>query len=249
MAILRKERRDHYTVIDNTVFFDYSLSYKAKGLLCQMLSLPDGWSFSIEGLTRFSTDGKASVMSALNELKDAGYFYRVQLREGNRISGVEYVISETKSADFQDAENQHAEKQNAENQTLLNTNILNTNKSNTKDIHIDHATEKPKKGNLHSNPSLRPTLEEVEAYAREKSLNIDTKFFYDFFTEGEWVDSEGKPVQSWKQKLITWSKQNDIRRSNKKREGIRGSADKERDSVGNGEKPSWVRPIPTAEIF
>ena len=67
MAILRVNKENNFTVISNAVFMNYDLSYKAKGLLCQMLSLPDGWSFSIEGLTRLASDGKSSVMSALNE--------------------------------------------------------------------------------------------------------------------------------------------------------------------------------------
>lgn len=135
MAILRKNKKDKYTVIDNTVFFDRELSYKAKGLLCQMLSLPDEWSFSIEGLTRLANDGKASVQSALTELKEAGYFYRVQKRNGNRISGIEYVVSEVKFADSQHLENQHLENQDTENPPQLNTKELSTNKSNTRDIY------------------------------------------------------------------------------------------------------------------
>lgn len=135
MAILRKNKKDKYTVIDNTVFFDRELSYKAKGLLCQMLSLPNEWSFSIEGLARLASDGKASVQSALTELKEAGYFYRAQKRNGNRISGIEYVVSEVKFADSQHLENQHLENQDTENPPQLNTKESSTNKSNTKDIY------------------------------------------------------------------------------------------------------------------
>ena len=148
MAILRKQQREQYTMIDNQIFRNTELSYKAKGLLCQMLSLPDGWEYSIEGLTMLSTDGKSSVTSALDELKKAGYFFRKQVRNGNRIAGVEYVISEYPMSDFlftenQHAENQHAEKQHAENQQQYITNISNTNISNTnsskEEIYIDQS--------------------------------------------------------------------------------------------------------------
>lgn len=135
MAILRKHKTSCYTVIDNGIFKDRNLSLKAKGLLCLMLSLPDKWSFSIEGLSRLSTDGKASVQSTLNELRDAGYFYRVQVRDGNRISGIEYVISEAKLSDFQDVENQDIENQDIGNQSQLNTNKSSNKKSITKDMY------------------------------------------------------------------------------------------------------------------
>lgn len=50
-----------------------------------------------------------------------------------------------------------------------------------------------------------PTLEEIEKYVLEKKLQVDSKKFYDYFTEGNWVDSNGNKVKSWKQKILTWS--------------------------------------------
>ena len=61
------------------------------------------------------------------------------------------------------------------------------------------------KGNLHGNPSLRPTLDEIRAYIDEKGYPVDPETFYNYFTEGEWLDSKGEPVKSWKQKVITWA--------------------------------------------
>ncbi len=209
MPILRIKKEKDYTVISNSVFYDSDLSLKAKGMLCQMLSFKDSWSFSIEGLTTRCKDGKASVMSALNELEEAGYFRREQLKENGRFKGVEYVVSEVKMSDSPHAEIRNTENQHAENHAQLNTKESNTKELNTKDIYSDRAPKKKKRGDLHSNPSLRPTLEEVESYVREKNLNVDARFFYEFFSAGEWKDSLGHPVKNWKQKLITWSNQND----------------------------------------
>ena len=110
MAILRKKQRAHYTVIDNAIFKNRNLSNKTLGMLCRMLSLPDGWEFSIEGLTKLSTDGRTAVVSALNELQDAGYFYRKEVRENGKFVGVEYVISEVQIAEKPIAENPISEK-------------------------------------------------------------------------------------------------------------------------------------------
>lgn len=49
-----------------------------------------------------------------------------------------------------------------------------------------------------------PTIEQVNAYVTEKGLVVDAKKFIDYFEEGNWIDSEGKKVKNWKQKLITW---------------------------------------------
>ncbi len=66
------------------------------------------------------------------------------------------------------------------------------------DIYSDISNKKKKK------TFVPPTLEEVEAYCKERKNNVDAKRFYDYFNASEWVDSKGKKVRNWKQKVITW---------------------------------------------
>lgn len=134
MAILRKNQRAQYTVIDNTIFRDTSLSNKALGMLCRMLSLPDGWEFSVMGLVALSNDGKSGVMSQLDELEEHGYLVRNQVRIDGKIAGVEYIVSETRMSEKPYAENQHTENQHTEKPTQSITNISNTKQS--KNIYI-----------------------------------------------------------------------------------------------------------------
>ncbi len=53
-----------------------------------------------------------------------------------------------------------------------------------------------------------PTLEECKKYNDENNLGLDVKYFYKYFTEGKWIDSRGNHVKSWKQKMLTWSRNN-----------------------------------------
>lgn len=85
MAILRKVKKSDFTVIDNNVFKNKDLSYKAKGLLCTMLSLPDDWNFSEDGLSSLSSDGISSVRTTLKELMDFGYLERTRARDDKGI--------------------------------------------------------------------------------------------------------------------------------------------------------------------
>ena len=62
------------------------------------------------------------------------------------------------------------------------------------------------KENIKEKSFIPPTLEEVEAYCKERNNNVDAKAFFDYFTEGKWKDSKGNPVRNWKQKVITWEK-------------------------------------------
>ena len=69
-----------------------------------------------------------------------------------------------------------------------------------KDIDIDKDIDKE------NNKKKNPTLEEIQDYIKEKQLKVDGKQFYDYFTEGNWVDSKENKVKNWKQKLLTWNK-------------------------------------------
>lgn len=143
MSILIKGEKYSYTNIDNTVFFDNRLSAKAKGVLCQMLSLPDNWEYSVEGLATSFSDGKASIRSAITELEQYGYLVRKQVKKGGKYAGVDYMIyanpnnspyTDFPIAEFQPSENQTAEIQTAENRTQLNTKELTTHLSITKSL-------------------------------------------------------------------------------------------------------------------
>ena len=47
MAVFRVEKNKGYTVMSNHHLRDRDLSLKAKGLLSQMLSLPEDWDFTL----------------------------------------------------------------------------------------------------------------------------------------------------------------------------------------------------------
>jgi len=52
-----------------------------------------------------------------------------------------------------------------------------------------------------------PTLQEVIGYVKEKGYQVDVKKFFEYYTESNWHDRDGKPVRNWKQKIIAvWNK-------------------------------------------
>ena len=100
MAIFRVDKNRGYTVMANHHLRNERLSLKSKGLLSVILSLPDDWRISIEGMTQFSSDGKDAIRSAIRELTDAGYITRDQTHsEAGTFSGYEYIIHETPSCE------------------------------------------------------------------------------------------------------------------------------------------------------
>ena len=72
-----------------------------------------------------------------------------------------------------------------------------------KSIEIDNINNNIKR-NTRKRKFVKPTLDEVIEYCKSRNSSVDPKAFYDYFEEGQWIDSKGNPVTSWKQKIITW---------------------------------------------
>ena len=95
MAVFRVERTSDYTVMSNYHLRDKRLSLKAKGLLSQMLSLPEDWDYTLAGLCYINRERKDAIRTAIRELEQAGYIRRRQtIDSGGKFAGNEYTIYE-----------------------------------------------------------------------------------------------------------------------------------------------------------
>ena len=96
MPVFRVSKNRDFTVIANSVFKDRRLSPKAKGILVEMLSLPENWDYTLKGLTTLFSDGIDSIRQGIKELEENGYIVRERKRDARgRLGGMEYVIYET----------------------------------------------------------------------------------------------------------------------------------------------------------
>ncbi len=129
--IVRVAKKTNYTVIDNTALQDNRLSWKAKGMMAYMLSLPDDWIFYIDELQKHGTDGIASFRSGFDELKMLGYVERVRKQRSDGTFKWETIVHERPLTNFPQVEKPQVEKPQVENRTLLSTNKLSTNKQST----------------------------------------------------------------------------------------------------------------------
>lgn len=94
-TVFRVVKNSNYTILSNYHFKDKRLSWKAKGLLSTMLSLPENWNYTIEGLSKLSDDGIKATNSGLIELEKCGYLVRKQSRDRNGHFGLaEYYVYE-----------------------------------------------------------------------------------------------------------------------------------------------------------
>ena len=82
MIIRRSVRpRADYTMVSNVALRDRTLSFRARGILAYMLSLPDGSSTSTQQLAQRSLEGRDAVRTAVAELVTAAYLTRTKHRD------------------------------------------------------------------------------------------------------------------------------------------------------------------------
>lgn len=122
MSIIRNKTKDKYTTLDNSIFKS-KLSLKARGLIATLLSLPNNWKFSENGIESILNDGRDSIRSGVKELEAFGYLQRNRLQgKDGRFNGYEWIVRERPYVikPLSDCPI-------LENHTQSNTNIVNTN--------------------------------------------------------------------------------------------------------------------------
>ena len=94
MSVFKIEKNNNYTVMSNYHLRDKELSYKAKGLLSFMLSLPEDWDYSLAGLCSISKESKDGIRSILKELQDHHYLEIEKVRGKKGYFEYNYLIYE-----------------------------------------------------------------------------------------------------------------------------------------------------------
>ena len=100
MSVFRVEKTRGYTVMSNHHLRNHTLSLKAKGLLSQMLSLPEDWDYTLQGLAQINKESIDAIREAVRELERAGYIARSRERdERGCLRGTVYTIYEQPHAE------------------------------------------------------------------------------------------------------------------------------------------------------
>ena len=178
MAVFRVEKNKGYTVMSNHHLRNKELSLKAKGLLSQMLSLPEDWDYTLAGLSLINRESIDAIRTAVWELEKAGYITRRQGRdEKGKMTAIEYTIYEQPQPPALDCpvlENPTADNPILENPTPDNPTSENPMQLN-KDIQKTDLSKKEKSNtDLSSNHSI-PILSPNPSPLREETAEPERK--------------------------------------------------------------------------
>ena len=211
MAVFRVEKNKGYTVMSNHHLRNKELSLKAKGLLSQMLSLPEDWDYTLAGLSLINRESIDAIRTAVWELEKAGYITRRQGRdEKGKMTAIEYTIYEqpqppaldcpvleNPTADKPILENPTPDNPTSENPTQLNKEIQKTNlpkkeKLNT-DISSTHSIPfhslNPSPLEDAAQPPERKRKEATDAYSVYEEI-IKDNIEYDYLIQDRYLDRD-----------------------------------------------------------
>lgn len=173
MAVFRVEKNKGYTVMSNHHLRNRDLTLKAKGLLSQMLSLPEGWDYTLKGLSHINRESIDAIRTAVWELERAGYITRQQGRDGKgKMADMVYTIYEQPQppADSRPVlENPTSGKPVLENPTSDNPVSENPTQLNKEELITDQSITDV--SSTHSIPLLSPSPLEDDAAAAAPERN------------------------------------------------------------------------------
>ena len=236
MPVFRVEKNKDYTTISNYHLRDKNLSLKAKGLLSLMLSLPENWDYSLEGLVSICQEKETSIRNALKELKTNKYLSIKKFQNEKGIFEYEYYIYENPidpDVDYPAMDHPDVDHPNVENQGQLNTNnkILNNKVLNNKYNYYSHK-EKSLFEEIESNFGRTLSPYEVEEigkwedtdltrYAIKKAV-LNNKFSIQYISRilYQWKMQNIRTVQEAQLQDEDFQKRKDKRKSTYKHEEI-----------------------------
>lgn len=210
MSVFRVEKNNNYTVMANYHLRDKKLSFKAKGLLSYMLSLPEDWDYSLNGLASVSKEGIKAIKNIIGELKEQGYLKINKIRKENGQYQYEYLIREIPEGIEPEYQKGYAVK----GESVKDIQI-NTNKQNTKE-QIDKEDKSKKSSFFNDLNSLTKALikygytnlDDVEILNYNKLFNklleeynyedliVITYYIADHVVKRNFLDEEGNVIEN-----------------------------------------------------
>ena len=219
--IINRGRR--FASVPETIINDPNLSAKAKGLAAYIYFRPDDWTFYMTEIMSHFRDGTDSIRSAFNELINAGYLRKTQIKNTNgQFSGTIFEISDTpftvdgKTVDGKTVDGKTVDGKTVDGKTVDGKTV----DGKTATTYIDRTNiDKTKKDNNNTpyNPPMgesqpkenafkAPTIEELETYGKSKGFTkTDYVDFWEFYENKGWKVGNVK-MKSWQLALNRWER-------------------------------------------
>lgn len=198
MAKIKNENKG-FGVYPLALINDDTLTDRARFLYIYMSAKPDYWDFYLDNIAKSLHLGRDTVQKYIKELIDAGWLEKGDQQNNNgKFGAVEYVLKAIKSKVTVDEKNRYG-KIPLQNNSTINSPINNISTINSPD------KENNNKESISKSRFQKPTIEQIDAYIKEKKLHFDAQDYYDYYESVGWVvGKSGKRMKDWKATCRTW---------------------------------------------
>lgn len=215
MGIYRVSKNTNYVTMNRAGLNDKRLSWKAKGLLAYMLSMPDDWTFYDTELEQHAKDGRDSLKSAIKELKDNKYMRRSRQKGDGGKFEWETEVFEQPYTGFPSMDNPSTDIPCMEKPSMENPQLLSTDELSTELLSTD-STKKENKASTHQKPKKEVYLDFVKLTDEEYSKLL--KAFGTVKVEkmlenlNNYIGSKGDKYKSHYFTLLNWAKRDGVKK-------------------------------------
>lgn len=208
--IHRETKTENYSMISNEVLRRKDISWKAKGIMAYILSLPNDWTIYLEELEKHATDGRDSFRTGWNELKDKGYVQRSPVRDKGKIIAWKTTVKE--KVDVEEfpphTEFPYMEKPLMEKPHMDNPKLQSTNSTNNLSIQKTNSTKRA------SPPSKKKYGEMDNVLLNDSEMEkLKDKFPNDYEERIDklslYIAQKGKKYKSHYATILSWARKDD----------------------------------------
>lgn len=214
-SILRTNRIGNFTAVSNDFIRDSKLSWKAKGIVIYVMSLPENWQLHLAELAKHAKDGRDATNNGIRELIENGYCMRKEIRDSRGMfAGYEYTISDVKEF-APETENPFTDNPHTGNPHTGKPDIINTNTEQTFTLTDSNKpadgglfpsepinSEKPKvcKGTteplcLFADSKYNRYEDFAACFTAPEFANVDLSYYHGAVSD--WSAQKGKKMRDW----------------------------------------------------
>lgn len=208
----------NYNSIPRDLVFDSTMSDRARFVYVYMSCKPDTWDFYLEPMAKEIGYSVETLRKYINELVASGWLVKGEQKNDKGVFGATEYTLKANNADrhiiLPTRKNTDTVNfRHGKNPTQYNIDYIeNRDNIEKRDIIEKENIIKKKVRTRRTKEFVPPTVEEVEAYIREKGYHFNAQSFIDYYEADDWHyennKGERKKVSCWKKKCAMWGSNN-----------------------------------------
>lgn len=208
----------NYNSIPRDLVFDSTMSDRARFVYVYMSCKPDTWDFYLEPMAKEIGYSVETLRKYINELVASGWLVKGEQKNEKGVFGATKYTLKANNVDrhiiLPTRKNTDTVNfRHGKNPTQYNIDYIeNRDNIEKRDIIEKENIIKKKVRTRRTKEFVPPTVEEVEAYIREKGYHFNAQSFIDYYEADDWHyennKGERKKVSCWKKKCAMWGSNN-----------------------------------------